>query len=199
MCRPKRQRPTQLIWNLMIAENQCLKTTTLTSCPCASQAESAAESDLQHVSDEDPGQVSEGDQDAVEDPQRNPREAPLPPGSLTVWGNGYCTMLNDPRYPDCKISLKPRWCVDSELGSSQKSKTLTIRNFDADDNQPTNTYICLKAWLLQRCKKNSWHQRVPSRKSWYDSEFRALQRECQNAHLSPAAIGKISEWLPEVL
>ena len=45
-------------------------------------------------------------------------------GTHVVENNGFCYMLNDPKYPDVKICLHKRWCTPEHCGTTEKSKQL---------------------------------------------------------------------------
>ena len=159
------------------------------------------ESDVGSVCDAEESSMSDAEGPLQEEncPQASSRVTPLPSGSLTVWSNGYFTLCNDARFPDAKLVLRPRFAVPEELGSTEKSKTLTILRFDRRESEPFCTYLCLRAWMIWRCQRGSWHTREKARFSWWQGEREQLFRDCREQDLSEPAGKLIADWCPDVL
>ena len=148
-----------------------------------------------------------GHADVAEDGQRDAApnaEERAVAGTHVVWSCSYFTMANYRGKPDCKIILKDKWAVAAELGSNPRSKTLQIRNFDGreDGEPPVQTYIALKAWMLQRCVRQGWHRRNAERLEWFhrqEADLRADVEQASRGGLSAATVYALRQWCPAVL
>ena len=63
--------------------------------------------------------------------------------------------------------------------ATQKSKTVTVSDFDAaaDGGQPEPiiAYLVLRSWMLWRATRGGWDRRKPSRASWHARETQRLK------------------------
>ena len=144
-------------------------------------------------------ETEEEEQAHVLEERDNPVKAILPANTHTVWNNGYFRLMRDTRYTDAKMWVCTKWCVDAEMGRKDLSKTLQILSFDDSLDEPVQTFLVLRAWMLWRAAQNKWHERIKSRRDWYSGELRKLQADCGEISLSMSATKEIRKWCPQVL
>ena len=84
-------------------------------------------------------------------------------------------------------------------GGKDKSKSLTIRDYDVDVNEPVNTYLALRSWMVMRSQRNDWCFLCPARHAWWLEECDKLRRNVRDADLSPKALALFQQWTPELL
>ena len=100
---------------------------------------------------------------------------------------------------DAKIEVCRRWRTSDELGPKPTiSKTITITKLDRSLQEPTNTYLALRAWMLRRAQTNGWHVRTPARLAWFNAERSRFQQDYEAVTASAAARDLIAVWVPDV-
>ena len=119
-----------------------------------SSGESGVDDTLEDECEKEAASETDSDVDVVDK---------APKGSHVVWSNGYFTLIDDHNYPDAKIRIMPRFCVDGELGRKNMSKTLVIG--DDIGCKPDLTYLLLRAWMLWRSNRDGWIDRKNRAKS----------------------------------
>lgn len=176
------------------------KDSDLSSFQCDDNS-SRGEADLESQSDSEQSAAASDEPAPKEDLHEIPRAAP---GTFVVWNNPYFTISN---YSDSKAAhaaasmrarLSDRWAAEDLLGTKNKSKTISIRDFDVDYQDPQNSRLVLKAWMLQRVQENDFIQKTKRRKDWFTEEFSVLKRAVGSGTSSARANALIREWLPDI-
>ena len=173
---------------------------------CEAEAEAAVEEEEQVMNDSDAEHQEPEELQAPERPER------LPAGSHVIQTDGYFTLLNyailsEGKHTDCKMVLRPRWAQPEPhgMGVANKSKTVQIRLYDIDIQNPRRTYCVLRCWAVWRARQGSWLRGHAARQLWCDSEIAALRVLKAELCATPGSTGcraaddQIRQWLPEVL
>ncbi len=141
-----------------------------------------------------------------EDERKDPAERSAP-GSYVVESEGYFTLVDNPHFDDAKMLVRPRWCIapPSGMGTSSKSKTLKIRDYDTEETAPECTYLVLRSWKLWRFSQHGFIEAHHARKAYYADEMAALRESITQRKVpgggtgSVAADAKIRAWTPGAL
>ena len=70
--------------------------------------------------------------------------------------------------PSLRARIAERWATEDLLGSSSKSKTIKITDFDLDPREPKISVLVLRCWMLHRGERNDFCKRNKSRQRWFD-------------------------------
>jgi len=173
------------------------------ACSLCSDVESAAEEELEEdlgAEAEAEAEAEEGDADETQTELQRKAH-----GTHTVSTNGYFTYTKDPAYTDVKVKVLPRWCKIEELGTTQMSKTVTIKHYDDDEENPILSLLVLRAWMIHRFQVRGFANAKPSRQSLLQRWVHELRVDIINLGIegggtgSDAANTKIREWAPQAL
>ena len=87
--------------------------------------------------------------------------------------------------------IKQRWrCAPpAGMGDIGKSRTLRIKDFDIDGEDPRRTYLILRAWKLWRAQHGGFKGRLPARRSWYMVELERLRRDVKGMGIAVGGAG----------
>jgi hypothetical protein len=97
-------------------------------------------------------------------------------GTYVVRSNGYFTFTNNLAWPDVKVSIMRRWCITTELGTSNMSKTVTCANYGELSTNRARSFAVLTAWMLHRVKQSGWVTRRAARRRLFAQELESLER-----------------------
>ena len=75
------------------------------------------------------------------------------------------------------------------MGDIGKSRTLRIKDFDIDGEDPRRTYLILRAWKLWRAQHGGFKGRLPARRSWYMVELERLRRDVKGMGIAVGGAG----------
>ena len=122
-------------------------------------------------------------------------------GSHVIDSNGYITFTNSEKFPDVKVHIVKRWCIDAELGRAQMSKTIVCARCGQTSASPHKSLWALRAWMLWRATCGGWHVRKSARLRWWTLERDRLRQDIQVSGGVGDAFTEmhISECAPTVL
>lgn len=177
----------------------------LSQFDCETSSSSDADEDLESDAGTS-GESSHSKDEAAQSDNENPEDVDLiraPPGAFVVWNNPYFSLSN---YADSKAAhaaasmrarLADRWCTPNMLGTTQKSKTIQIKDYDLDVKEPRFSKLVLRAWMLKRIQENDFVKSSKRREKWFTSELKKFQLEFGAGTASERANKQILDWLPE--
>ena len=150
---------------------------------------------------------SSSDDDAAEVPDRANLERIAPAaraatGAFVVSHNPYFSVSNyaastaQHAAKSLRARVAEKWATDTYLGIASKSKTIQIGEYDADPQNPRNSEMVLQAWMLWRVQFHSFLDGNLSRRRWFETELRALQRKVGHGTGNVKADKLIKQWLP---
>ena len=127
------------------------------------------------------------------------------PGTYVTYTNGYFTFTYHPAYQDIKVRVVPCWCKPGLLGTSNMSKSLSLKDVGATKADPSRAVLVLKAWMLNKAQENDFCNKVAARRRLFTNELEDLRRAV--AAMSPGgsmttghpkADQLIQQWAPAV-
>jgi hypothetical protein len=116
--------------------------------------------------------------------------------------NQYFTFINNKGYPDVKVVVRRRWRGELGLGS----KTVTPAKVGDMRENPTRSYLVLRAWALAKFTSKEFHKEKSIRRKFVENETRELRAAI--LAMTPSgtpttgnreADQMIRSWLPELL
>ena len=128
-------------------------------------------------------------------------EAKAMRGANVMWASGFFTCTNNPKFPNLKITIHPRWCVPGMLGTEHMSKTKRPAEFGETSAHPVRTQLVLRAWMVWRFAWCGFADSTARRRRWLERERAKLQRDVRA--MGPGGTGNavadaaIREWVPD--
>jgi len=151
--------------------------------------------------DEDQGQAQSSGEDT--------RTAPTltaPKHTHTVRTNQYYTLTDNRNYTDCRLKFHEHLLAGpggmAKAGARQASKTLSPAAHGETREDPTVTYLILRAWALWRMRQSpQWLHAKSVRQLFYDEEVRKIKIKLASMQhpLHNKVRERLHTWAPEVL
>ncbi|CAK0852594.1 unnamed protein product [Prorocentrum cordatum] len=110
-------------------------------------------------------------------------------------------MARNRNFNDVKISARPRWATEADLGATLKSKTWPIATYDghADAGPPTQAFLAGRVRMPHEMRKGDWHLQRGARRSFFNAQCRAQKTDAAPAPLTAATRALFVEWYPDCL
>ena len=178
----------------------------------ASEADTGVESDAEAAEAEDSGDDSDDEKSVAGDDVRGVAVARdrVSGHPFVVWSNGCFTLSDNPAWPDVKIRVLPRWCVDEHMGApvpgdatTQMSKAVTPTHFGESRERPLRAYAVLRSWSIWRGQQRGFSRGSPYRQRIFDMERARLRADLDalghGGRTGHAAADAMSmTWTPDV-
>ena len=132
-------------------------------------------------------------------------------GTHTVFNNRYFTLSDDKtlesatgerKYKDCKIRILPRWQKAGEMGPVPQCKNARFQDYGETPENPTRSYLVLRAWMIQRFQQDGFHLIHSCRAKFLAYETRSLRAAIEDLGVPGGGTGndnadaKIRLWAP---
>lgn len=129
-----------------------------------------------------------------------------PAGTHVVDSNDYFTFVDNRNFRDVKVLVRPRWCTEDALGTTQKSKTVTPSSFGDARESPTRAMLVLRSWMLWKFQARNFVNQRASRRNVFKDELARLRADIVKLSSDAApstghqdADALIREWAPAAI
>ena len=122
-------------------------------------------------------------------------------GDNVIDSNGYFTFTRSPKFYDVKVTTLPRWAAKEGMGTSDKSKTISLTKVASTDA----AVLALRAWMVGRLQQGGFHARKQNRHKFWLIEFDklriGLQRNTEGRLTTGCGYADelVQEWCPRAL
>ena len=126
-------------------------------------------------------------------------------GDNVAFTNGYFTCSNYFNIGQAKIWVRPRWLQPGSMGTTDRTKTVRIKEYDTDELKPRVCHLVLRAWMLHRIRQDGFAAALPVRSRWANKTEASLREDILALGVPgggtgvKAADARIKVWAPDVL